>query len=92
MSEKVINIETNAKVLVGEGTGKKLYDTYFRPNIDGNKVMINFPRNVEDISISVVMGIKEGLLEDKIFEEFYNKFEINGNKNVVEKFYKSLKY
>lgn len=92
MSEKVINIETNAKVLIGEGTGKKLYDTYFRPNIDGNKVIITFPSNVQDISISVVMGIKEGLLEDRIFEEFSNKFEINGNKNVVEKFYKSLKY
>lgn len=92
MSEKVINIETNAKVLVGEGTGKKLYDTYFRPNIDGNKVIINFPKNVENIAISVVMGIKEGLLEDRIFEEFSNRFEINGNKNVVEKFYKSSKY
>lgn len=92
MSEKVINIETNAKILIGEGTGKKLYGTYFRPNIASNKVMISFPKNVEDISISVVMGIKEGLLEDKIFEEFSNKFEISGNKNVVEKFYKSLNY
>lgn len=92
MSEKVIKIETNAKVLVGEGTGKKLYDIYFRPNIRNSKVIITFPNNVQDIAISTVMGIKKGLLEDEIFEEFSNKFNISGNAKVVNKFYRSLKY
>ena len=55
-----------------------------------NKNIIIFPPYIENIAISFVQGFTDQIFSEIEKGQFYNYFEIQGSKRVVDKFERSI--
>lgn len=79
-----IEVDEDKKTLYGEELGNFVYKTYVLPHLTSKKInKVIFPNNIENISISFVLGFKE-----QMDYEIKKHIIIEGNREVVEAFYR----
>lgn len=71
--------------------GEFIYKNQVEEHIDfSEKSIIVIPEEINNISISFILGFMKNIFLKIEKEDFLNTFEIEGNPKVVQKFYRSL--
>ena len=75
--------EDYSRAIYGKELGTEIWNEQVKPylNYSKDKIIIIFPKNIEDISISFIIGFKEELGID-----LFNKIIIQGNEQIEKKF------
>lgn len=80
-------VECKDRRLVGYSNGKQLYEEQLKDKLLYKyKTTIVFPISVEDISLSYINGIMEGVYKNITKGELRNYIEIDGSDRVKYKF------
>ena len=79
--------------LAGLENGRNLYNEQLKNKIHiGRNHIIEIPSNIEDISISFVLGMTEELLKIMSLDDFDEYIKFNAEDKIVDKIKKSMRY
>lgn len=88
-----LEFEKNVTRLAGEDEGLALYNEQIKENLNLNGLnIIEFPEQIECLSISFVLGMTGQLMKIMTLEEFDKVIQFKGNEDVVFKIKKAMRY
>lgn len=90
-NEIKLEFENGVSRLVGLELGKNIYKTQIEGKVDySKKNIIVIPNEIEDVAITFVQGLTEGIFDNIKKDEFQTYFEVRGSQKVIDKVIKSI--
>ena len=90
-NEIKLEFENGVSRLVGLELGKNIYKTQVEGKVDySKKNIIVIPNEIEDVAITFVQGLTEGIFDNIKKDEFQTYFEVRGSQKVIDKVIKSI--
>lgn len=87
-----IFIETPENRLVGYNLGRLIFDEQIRTRFSpGNFILIVFPPNVENVSISFIQGLVDEILKKSSAKNFCDYVVLSGSDELTDRMKRILK-